>query len=182
MGPGPIYSGGPAGIPLVAAELAADRASRSDPALIAVWEILEQVKDPEIPALSVRELGVLRALHLDVDGWRVVITPTYSGCPAMQAIADEIRAVLEGAGCSPVQIETRLSPAWSTDWIDAEARERLREYGIAPPVDADAHGAIACPRCGSEQVYRISEFGSTACKALYRCGDCAEPFDYFKRL
>jgi len=173
-------------IPLVAAELAEDAASRADPALAAVWELLEQVKDPEIPVVSVRELGVLRALYREEGGLRVVITPTYSGCPAMHAMAEEIRATLQRAGHALLRIETRIAPAWTTDWIAPEARERLRAYGIAPPpAHACAGGqpvSVVCPHCGSARTGRISEFGSTACKALYRCADCLEPFDFFKPL
>ena len=172
-------------IPLTPAEFAEDAASRADPLLAPLWTLLEQVKDPEIPVVSVRELGVLRALHRGDKGLRVVITPTWSGCPAMRAIADDLRAVLAGAGYSGVDIETRIAPPWTTDWIAPEARERLRQYGIAPPGSAATAGidvAVDCPLCGSPRTQRISEFGSTACKALYRCTDCLEPFDYFKPL
>jgi ring-1,2-phenylacetyl-CoA epoxidase subunit PaaD len=173
-------------IPLVAAELAEDAATRADPALAPLWELLEEVKDPEIPVVSVRELGVLRALHREEGGLRVVITPTYSGCPAMHAMAEEIRAALAGAGEVDVRIETRIAPAWTTDWIAPEARARLRGYGIAPPPacagGGEAPARVECPHCGSARTERISEYGSTACKALYRCADCLEPFDHFKPL
>jgi ring-1,2-phenylacetyl-CoA epoxidase subunit PaaD len=171
-------------IDVVPIELAEDRISRSDPGLAPIWDLLEKVKDPEIPVISVRELGVLRALHRDGDTLRVIITPTYSGCPAMHAMEQDIRATLEAAGICKLRIETRLAPAWTTDWIEPAARERLREYGIAPPArDRDGEDAqVACPQCGSPRTERISEFGSTACKALYRCTECLEPFDYFKRL
>lgn len=174
----------PAGrIDLVAVELLEDRRSREDASLAALWTALEAVKDPEIPVLSVRELGVLRALRRDGDAVSVVITPTYSGCPAMQTIADDIREALAHAGERDVRIETRLAPAWTTDWIAAEARDRLAAWGIAPPGAAgepalEAHPC--CPRCGSKDTRELSAFGSTACKALWQCGSCAEPFDYFK--
>ena len=150
-----------------------------DPDLAAIWDLLEQVKDPEIPVISVRELGVLRGLHREGERLRVVITPTYSGCPAMHAMEQDIRATLNAAGFTDIKVETRLAPAWTTDWIVPEARERLRAYGIAPPTTAPV---VACPHCGSTHTHPISEFGSTACKALYRCTECLEPFDYFKRL
>jgi len=173
-------------IRLLDAALADDEASRHDPAVADLWALLEAVKDPEIPVLSIRELGVLRAIHRDGDSVRVVITPTYSGCPAMRAIEDAVRAQLARAGIGTLQLETRLAPAWTTDWMSDEARGRLWDYGIAPPVGhcggdgADAGLPICCPRCGSADTRRISEFGSTACKALYQCRACQEPFDYFK--
>lgn len=144
--------------------------------------ILADVPDPEIPAVSVLDLGIVRAIEPD----RVVITPTYTGCPATLAIEQGIRAALDEAGLTHVAIETVLTPPWSTDWISDEGREKLRAYGIAPPpkgADAAAlkNGAPAqCPRCGSQQTEEISRFGSTPCKALWRCKACAEPFDRFK--
>lgn len=183
MGSDPIYLR----IPLVEAELVADRASQSDPALAWLWSLLEQVRDPEIPVLSVRELGVLRALESTASGLRVVITPTWSGCPAMHTIEQDIRAVLEAAGVASVTVSTRFAPAWTTDWITPGARESLRRYGVAPPAmtspDAGAADpAPACPQCGSTATRCISEFGSTACKSLWQCRDCSESFDAFKRL
>jgi ring-1,2-phenylacetyl-CoA epoxidase subunit PaaD len=174
-----------AAIPLIAAELLEDERSRRDPAVVAIWELLEAVKDPEIPVLSIADLGILRAVHREGGELRVVITPTYSGCPAMRAIEDEVRAVLTAAGYGAVQVQSRLAPAWTTDWMSEAGRARLRDYGIAPPVPGSGglHAETArpeCPRCGSAQTRRISEFGSTACKALYQCGECHEPFDYFK--
>ena len=171
-------------ISVVPAETLEDAASRADPQLAAVWELLEEVKDPEIPVLSLRDLGILRGVHRDGEGLRIVITPTYSGCPAMRAIDDEVRATLARAGHTQVAVETRLSPPWTTDWMTAEGREKLRIYGIAPPVAAgpDEDPLVACPNCGSAATRRVSEFGSTACKALYRCEACLEPFDYFKCL
>jgi len=150
----------------------------------ALWQALDRVKDPEIPALSLWDLGVLQDIISAEDGVTVVITPTYSGCPAMEMMADEIRACLSAAGESAVHIETRLSPAWSTDWLDQQAREALRSYGIAPPAPTDKVSdlPVECPHCGSSNTATISEFGSTACKALYRCLACEEPFDYFKPI
>jgi ring-1,2-phenylacetyl-CoA epoxidase subunit PaaD len=176
-------------IELTPVEILEDAVSRSDPALRAVWDLLEEVKDPEIPVLSLRDLGILRGVHHDAQGWRVVITPTYSGCPAMRVIEEEVRAAMQRAGYTPLRVETRLAPAWTTDWMSVEGRERLRAYGIAPPAPedggSDEHApelTPPCPQCGSTHTRRISEFGSTACKALYQCQDCREPFDYFKRL
>jgi ring-1,2-phenylacetyl-CoA epoxidase subunit PaaD len=139
-----------------------------------VWAVLSQVLDPEVPVVSVVELGIVRS----ADETRVVITPTYTGCPATQAIERDIRAALDAAGYRQVRIETVLSPPWTTDWITAEGRAKLHAYGIAPPVPRGAE--VACPQCGSTDTVEISRFGSTACKALWRCRSCAEPFDLFK--
>lgn len=152
--------------------------------------LLEQVTDPEIPVVSIRDLGILRDISLDGDQVTVTITTTYSGCPAMSVIKSDIRQTLSEAGYENVQVKQSLSPAWTTDWMTPEGREKLREYGIAPPQkSAEGHcavaspgTAVACPQCGSNNTECISEFGSTACKALYRCQDCKEPFDYFKCL
>ena len=152
--------------------------------------LLDQVTDPEIPVLSIRDLGILREISLQGDQVTVTITTTYSGCPAMSAITEDIRQTLASAGYEDVQVKQSLSPAWTTDWMTAQGREKLREYGIAPPQKsadglcavASPGTAVACPQCGSEQTECISEFGSTACKALYRCLACSEPFDYFKCL
>jgi ring-1,2-phenylacetyl-CoA epoxidase subunit PaaD len=137
-----------------------------------VLEILSHVPDPEIPCISVVDLGIVR----DVKDDAVVITPTYTGCPATLAIEADIRAALDKAGLSTLKIETALTPPWSTDWISAEGREKLRAYGIAPPVKT----AVQCPRCGSTHTEELSRFGSTPCKSLHRCLDCREPFDRFK--
>lgn len=173
-------------------------ARANDEALAQAWAVLESVPDPEIPVVSIRELGILRAVERAEDGaLEVVITPTYSGCPAMAHIAEDVTHALEQAGLTPHRIKTVLAPAWTTDWITDEAREKLRAYGIAPPGGRCASrpasheaqairfvpragAAPACPRCGSAHTERLSQFGSTACKALYRCLDCREPFDYFK--
>jgi ring-1,2-phenylacetyl-CoA epoxidase subunit PaaD len=137
-----------------------------------VWEILSHVPDPEIPCVSVVDLGIVR----DVKANAVIITPTYTGCPATLAIEADIRAALDRAGLSAMKIETTLSPPWTTDWISADGREKLRQYGIAPPVKT----AVQCPRCDSSHTEELSRFGSTPCKSLHRCLDCREPFDRFK--
>ena len=145
-----------------------------------------QVVDPEIPVLSIVDLGVLRSVEVEGDCVRVAITPTYSGCPAMRMIELSLEAALRGAGIEQFRIETVLSPAWTTDWLSDEGRRKLREFGIAPPAGSAPRralfgaDAVSCPRCGSADTERLSEFGSTACKALYRCRQCREPFDYFK--
>jgi ring-1,2-phenylacetyl-CoA epoxidase subunit PaaD len=150
----------------------------------AVLEILSLVPDPEIPCVSVVDLGIVREVR-EGNPPTLVITPTYTGCPATLAIATSIRAALDGAGLADMQIETALSPAWTTDWISDEGREKLRDYGIAPPPKGAARQNLreekaACPRCGSLQTEEISRFGSTPCKALHRCLSCGEPFDRFK--
>jgi ring-1,2-phenylacetyl-CoA epoxidase subunit PaaD len=155
------------------------------------WEVLRGIPDPEIPVISIVELGIVREVTVSGSKVEVAITPTYSGCPALHAIEEDIGTRLRDSGYSDVKVTQQLSPAWTTDWMDAGARERLREYGVVPPHPVPGIGshrihvfsrAIACPRCGSENSERLSEFGSTACKALYRCVDCREPFDYFKPL
>jgi ring-1,2-phenylacetyl-CoA epoxidase subunit PaaD len=154
------------------------------------WDILGRVPDPEIPAISVTELGIVRDVQAADDGVEVVVTPTYSGCPATEAIERSIRDALSAAGARAVRVRQQLSPPWSTDWIAEDARERLRAYGIAPPGERTPIAErplafvprVACPRCGSGDTERLSQFGSTACKALYRCRACREPFEYFKPL
>jgi len=155
-----------------------------------VYAWLQEVPDPEIPVLSVVDLGVVREVSWDGDACVVVITPTYSGCPAMREITQDICQTLERHGVSEVRVETRLAPAWTTDWMSEKGREALKGYGIAAPAERaiDISGisrraaapAIACPRCGSRDTRMVSNFGSTSCKALYRCVSCREPFDYFK--
>ena len=137
-----------------------------------LWAVLATVADPEIPVISVVDLGIVRSVDRD----RVVITPTYTGCPAAQVIERDIRAALDAAGYPHVGVETVLSPAWTTDWITPAGREKLLAYGIAPPTRREVH----CPQCGSASTEEISRFGSTPCKALWRCRDCREPFDLFK--
>ena len=155
---------------MVAAALNQDLAS-------AVWEVVGEVPDPEIPVLSVVDLGIVR--EVDAGNRRVVITPTYTGCPATQVIERDIRAALDAAGYRDWRIETALSPAWTTDWITPEGRGKLHAYGIAPPTER-ASTVVHCPQCGSTSTEEISRFGSTPCKALWRCRDCREPFDLFK--
>jgi ring-1,2-phenylacetyl-CoA epoxidase subunit PaaD len=157
-------------------------------------EALDRVVDPEIPVLTIAELGILRGVEQTADGAvRVTITPTYSGCPAMDAIRDDIRTALAADGFRDISIEVVLSPAWTTDWISGAGRRKLADFGIAPPARAGQGGpvpvtirprppAVCCPRCGSEHTREVSRFGSTACKAQYRCDVCLEPFDYFKSL
>ena len=171
-------------IPLVPVEELERRERRARSPVPELWALLDEVKDPEIPVISIWELGVLQDVECDGDTVRVTITPTYSGCPAMRVMAEDIVAVLAGAGHASVEVVQRLSPAWSTSWIAESAQEALRGYGIAPPgAGGDAPiDAVHCPHCGSAQVREISEFGSTACKALYQCADCAEPFDFFKPI
>jgi ring-1,2-phenylacetyl-CoA epoxidase subunit PaaD len=154
-----------------------------------IWKILEQVHDPEVPVLSVIDLGIIRDIKLNDDEVEVIITPTYSGCPAMDVISMSIKMTLLSHGYKKVKATQVLSPAWSTDWMTEEGKQKLKEYGIAPPNPKQqvcndklftADEAVQCPHCNSYRTHRISEFGSTACKALYRCDDCKEPFDYFK--
>ncbi|MBE9539024.1 MAG: phenylacetate-CoA oxygenase subunit PaaJ [Proteobacteria bacterium] len=153
---------------------------RADSAQPELWALLDVVKDPEIPVISIWELGVLQDIEQREGSVIVTITPTYSGCPAMSVIAEDVVSALGEGGYPNSEIVTRLSPAWSTSWIVEEAQEALRNYGIAPP--GQACDEVSCPQCGSQNVRRVSEFGSTACKALYQCGDCAEPFDRFKPI
>lgn len=162
--------------------------SRTESQRRRAWQAAAAVPDPEIPVITVEDLGILRDLRFDAEGRAVaVITPTYSGCPAMLLIETEIVKALEEAGFPEARVETVLSPAWTTDWLSAAGREKLRAFGIAPPAQASssklalfAEAAVGCPRCGSGDTERVSEFGSTPCKAHYRCRACAEPFDHFK--
>lgn len=156
----------------------------------AVWDIAATVNDPEIPVLSIADLGILRAAEATGDrGARVTITPTYSGCPALDTIRDDVEQALIMAGYDDIDIRLSLSPAWTTDWMTDEGRSKLEKYGIAPPSgDAPVRPAgpirlqlsVRCPRCGSLATKELSRFGSTSCKALYSCTSCKEPFDYFK--
>ena len=169
----------------------ATRATAPPPELLArLHGILAQVADPEIPVLSVLDLGVIRHLAIRPDGrLEVGIAPTYSGCPANAVIKSDVVRTLRSAGFDAVAVDV-LAPPWSSDWLSTEGRRKLREYGIAPPAESvgsmrrlmRGDAAVACPRCGSERTTRQSEFGSTPCKALYRCDACLEPFDYFKCL
>ncbi len=155
-----------------------------------VWDWLAQVPDPEIPVISLVDLGIIRDVAWQGDLLVVTVTPTYSGCPATSVINFEIEAALRRHGIGKLQLKRQLAPAWTTAWISASGREALRRYGIAPPVEGTAacgtgnrvEPVVACPRCGSEHTDLVSRFGSTPCKSAYRCTDCLEPFDYFKCL
>jgi ring-1,2-phenylacetyl-CoA epoxidase subunit PaaD len=142
-----------------------------------IYKILEQVTDPEIPVLSLQDLGVVRGVEVNDAVITITITPTYSGCPAMEVMEQDIKKVLSEAFKKDIVVKTILSPAWTTDWITEVGKQKLLEYGIMPPTKS---GKIICPQCKSKDVELISQFSSTACKALYRCKDCLEPFDYFK--
>jgi ring-1,2-phenylacetyl-CoA epoxidase subunit PaaD len=157
--------------------------------VLSVRQILESVKDPEVPVLSVIDLGIIRDIQFTGEEVEVIITPTYSGCPAMDVISLQIRMELASHGFKKVKITQVLSPPWTTEWMSEEGKRKLREYGIAPPNDKqqvcaprlfEAAEAVQCPHCDTWNTRRVSEFGSTACKALYQCNDCQEPFDYFK--
>lgn len=154
------------------------------------FEVAAAIVDPEIPVLTIADLGVLREIRINAGQVEVIITPTYTGCPAMNMIALELSLALEKAGFTNPKITTALSPAWSTDWLSEVGRAKLLAYGIAPPMGRAGHKtgrralfgeeSIACPQCGAEESELVSEFGSTACKSLWRCLACREPFDYFK--
>jgi len=159
------------------------------------WTVLDGVLDPEVPVVSVRDLGIVRDVIETDQGLTVVVTPTYSGCPATEVIEKSIVDALEAEGLGPVRVEMRRAPAWTTDWMSDAGRRKLREYGIAPPGPVAAAlsaplrfmprqppKALACPRCESTNTERISAFGATACKALWRCKACAEPFEHFKPI
>ena len=154
-----------------------------------IWSLLEEVNDPEVPVLSVVDLGIVREIRTGEEEIEIIITPTYSGCPAMDVIRTNIRMKLLERGYPNLKLTTVLSPAWTTDWMSERGKEKLQQYGIAPPLPLQQvchpalfhrEEAISCPHCHSYHTTLISEFGSTACKALYRCEDCKEPFDYFK--
>ena len=154
-----------------------------------VWRLLESVMDPELPVLSVVDLGIVRTVQLEGTAVEVVITPTYTGCPAIDVITMQLKIVLASAGYAPVTIRSVLSPAWTTEWMSEAGKDKLKAYGIAPPNPKQSvctpeyfqrEEAVECPHCGSYHTNMISEFGSTACKSLYRCSACQEPFDYFK--
>ena len=148
-----------------------------------LYALLSDVVDPEIPVLTLQDLGVLRDISFENDAVKVTITPTYAGCPALETMRNDIETRLAQAGFRNVTVEQSLSPAWTTDWMSEAGRKKLFEYGIAPPAATTCghdSGPAACPQCGSSSARVVSEFGSTACKALYQCEDCREPFDYFK--
>lgn len=149
------------------------------------WSAAAAVVDPEVPVLSIDDLGVLRQVTVSDDGVEVVITPTYSGCPAMDAIREDVVRALAAAGFGDVRVRLELSPAWTTDWISAAGRTALKEYGIAPPSAAGPVSlrlSVKCPHCGSLDTREVAHFGSTSCKALFVCRGCGEPFDHFKAL
>ncbi|MEJ8858612.1 1,2-phenylacetyl-CoA epoxidase subunit PaaD [Variovorax robiniae] len=162
----------------------------------AAWDVLATVLDPEVPAVSVRDLGIVRDVIAHEDALEIVLTPTYSGCPATEVIEHDVLAAIDAAGLGPARVSLRRAPAWTTDWISAEGRRKLAEYGIAPPGPATSSEAVpirffgrrseaqqlACPRCGSFHTERLAAFGSTACKAIYRCLACKEPFEHFKPI
>lgn len=151
-----------------------------------VFELLAQIPDPEIPVVSIEEIGMLRDVLVTDDGYEVILTPTYTGCPAMSIIEADIRAMLAGEGIGPVTVRLAYSPAWTTDCIQESAKEKMRQYGIAPPIHSScgnlshAEHLVACPHCSATDTEMISRFGATACKALYKCLRCQEPFEYFK--
>jgi len=154
-----------------------------------LYAYLEEINDPEVPVLSIIDLGIVRDIKISEDELEVIITPTYTGCPAMDMIAMNIRILLSTLGFKKIKITTTLAPAWTTDWMSEEGKRKLKEYGIAPPNPKQqvcsnklfaADEAVQCPHCNSYHTHRISEFGSTACKSLFQCDDCKEPFDYFK--
>ena len=153
-----------------------------------VRTLLSQIPDPEIPVISIEELGILRDVNFFNDEFVVTITPTYSGCPAMKAIEQDIVDLLKENGIEKVKVKSIFSPAWTTDWLSEVEKEKLRNYGISPPEKTTADKSVLtgvqkvvkCPRCNSENTELVSQFGSTACKALYKCKDCLEPFDLFK--
>lgn len=174
-----------------------ETATRERPSLDQVRAWLDEVPDPEIPVISVVELGIVRGLAWDGEALRVVLTPTYSGCPATEAIREDVVRALQARGIAAVEVELQLAPAWTTDWLDAATREKLRAWGIAPPLPRiaavddgrrtipivglqPAAPAVPCPRCGSTHTHLTSAFGSTPCKSLHVCDDCLEPFDHFK--
>ena len=172
-----------------------ERAPLPDPS--EVWRWLSEVPDPEIPVISLTDLGIIRGVEWREDTLVVTVTPTYSGCPATTIINLDIEKALRDRGIEKLRLERRLSPPWTTDWLTEEGRAKLRDYGVAPPIDGTAADGrlagrvsrlmsggsnltIACPRCASTNTEKISQFGSTPCKASYRCKECLEPFDYFK--
>lgn len=186
----------PAPAPRATHEGVGSRKAAHQPArLAAAWAAAASVSDPEIPSLTLEDLGILRSVTLEDDTVAITIVPTYTGCPATDAIRDDLHRALAHADIGAFAVRIALSPAWQSDWISETGRRKLREAGIAPPACGSALGpsgaqpvrfvaraadAIACPRCGSHRTEMISEYGSTACKSLYRCQTCAEPFDYFK--
>ena len=173
------------------------RPTAQEARISSAWAVLSKVPDPEVPVVSLCDLGIVREVQLAGDALEVVLTPTYSGCPATEIIASSVVEALDAAGLGPARVRMQRAPAWTTDWISEEGKNKLRDYGIAPPGPAAQGGAVlvrfagrraaddaplACPRCGSLHTALLSAFGSTACKALHRCLDCKEPFEHFKPL
>ncbi len=165
-------------ISLLPAEEWARRERRRCSPCAELWTVLDHVMDPEIPVISIYELGVLQDVQQQGEAITLIFTPTYIGCPALGIMEEDARVALAAAGYHNVTVETRLAPAWTTAWLTPEARRKMSAYGVAAP----EHDAVSCPQCGSAQTRSISEFGSTACKALFRCETCLEPFDVFKDL
>jgi ring-1,2-phenylacetyl-CoA epoxidase subunit PaaD len=172
---------------MVTAAPAEARPRPADPSLAELWDAIAAVPDPEVPVLTIADLGILRGVRREGTTVVATITPTYSGCPAVEAIRDDILAILTLRG-EDARVDVTLSPAWTTDWMSDEGRRKLEAYGIAPPRRRDADGAVSlglgirCPRCGSMHTREVSRFGSTSCKALWECLRCLEPFDRFKEL
>jgi len=152
----------------------------------AIMDMLSEIVDPEIPVISIREIGMLRDVVISESGYEVILTPTYTGCPAMGIISEDIKTLLEKKGISPVTVKLVYAPAWTTDWMSDTAKEKMQRYGIAPPVHSSCNTIftefteISCPHCGAKDTAMISKFGATACKALFKCNVCKEPFEYFK--
>lgn len=175
-------------LPVVSAAYEARRAHRENSPLPEIWALLDRVCDPEIPVLSLWDLGVLTDIEKTGEKLTVTITPTYSGCPAMQTMREDIESALRQSGIESFEVRESLSPAWSSDWISPEGRGKLTAYGIAAPKscascdNAALDSDVRCPHCGSADTRMTSEFGSTACKALFQCQACLEPFDYFKPI
>ncbi len=177
-------------IPIVTPERHAREAVRFNSKYPEIWNLLDDVKDPEIPVLSLWDIGILRDIEKNGDKIIVTITPTYSGCPAMDEIKEDVAAYLNQNGFAQVDVKMVLAPAWTTDDMSEEGQIALRGYGIAPPTDAPMGcikhqtptANVKCPHCGSQNTESVSEFGSTACKALFKCNDCHEPFDFFKNI
>lgn len=177
---------------MTAAMYISDFESRTATPRQKAWDIAATVVDPEIPVLSIADLGILRDVAVAGDHVKVTITPTYSGCPAMDAIRDDVKTAFAKEGYQDVEVDLVLSPAWTTDWMTEQGKQKLQEYGIAPPTGkshAARHAgpirltmAVKCPQCASLNTKELTRFGSTSCKALYVCQDCKEPFDYFKVL
>jgi ring-1,2-phenylacetyl-CoA epoxidase subunit PaaD len=152
----------------------------------AVYDLIAEIPDPEIPVITIKDLGILRDVRVKHDTYTVTITPTYTACPAMKMIEDQIKKILVAKGIDKIKVELTYEPAWTTDWLTEEAKAKLKKYGIAPPTRLacnklfSTYEVVVCPRCNSKQTDLISRFGSTACKALYICKDCKETFDFFK--